>query len=123
MCENDAWDLAALLDMDGMRGEIGGGYWYKIEARAVARSPEMPHGVRYSLTLHAVDGPRVFGIDNAHAPDVTGGRRGPGRLRKVEYDHRHLGERVSYYEYVSAADLLADFFAAVDRILEAKGKS
>lgn len=118
---DDPWDLRTLLDMDGQCGEVGGGYCFKIEARMVPPSPAVPHGVRYSLTLHTMDGPRVFGIDNAHAPKVTGERRGPGRVRRVEFDHQHLGSRVSFYEYVSAEDLLTDFFAKVDAILKERG--
>lgn len=117
----DQWGLQTLLDMDGERGEVGGGYWFKIEARRVSPSPAVPHGVKYSLTLHALDGPRVFGIDNAHAPKVTGERRGPGRVRRVEFDHQHLGPKVSFYEYISAEDLLNDFFATVDGLLREKG--
>lgn len=117
----DQWDLQTLLDMNGQCGEVGGGYWFKIEAHAVAPSPAVPHGVKYSLTLHTFDGPRVFGIDNAHAPKVTGERKGPGRVRRVEFDHEHEGRRVSFYEYVSATDLLTDFFAKVDVILKEKG--
>ena len=107
--------------MDGQRGDVGGGYWFKIEARAVPQSPAVPHGVKYSLTLHVMEGPRIFGIDNAHAPKVTGERRGPGRVRRVEFDHQHLGQRVSFYEYVSAQDLLTDFFAKVDEMLKERG--
>lgn len=117
----DQWGLQSLLDMNGQCGEVGGGYWFKIEAHAAATSPAVPHGVKYSLTLHAMDGPRIYGIDNAHAPKVTGERKGPGRVRRVEFDHQHLGRKVSFYEYVSAADLLTDFFAKVDAILQEKG--
>jgi len=117
----ETWDLQTLLDLDGQRGEAGGGYWYKIDAHAVPRSPAVPHGVKYSLTLHAPDGPRIFGIDNAHAPKLSGGRKAPGRVRRAEFDHRHQGSRVISYDYVSAADLLSDFFAGVDAILKEKG--
>lgn len=120
---SDQWGLQTLLDMDGQRGEVGGGYWFKIEARAVPVSPAIPHGIKYSLTLHALDGPRVFGIDNAHAPKVTGERRGPGRVRRVEFDHQHVDRMIHFYEYISAEDLLKDFFAKVDALLHAKGVS
>lgn len=106
--------LDALLAMDGSVGEIGGGWWYKIEARPVAASSERPFGVKYSLTLHTPSGERVFGIDNAH-PVTEGG--GPGRRRRLEWDHKHRSGRVVIYEYVSAADLLADFFETVDWIM------
>ncbi len=118
---DEDWGLQHLLDMDGQRGEVGGGYWYKIEAHRVPPTPAVPHGIKYSLTLHALDGPRVFGIDNAHPPKVTGERRGPGRVRRIEYDHQHLGGKVSFYEYVSAEDLLTDFFGKVDAVLQEKG--
>ncbi|MGN7612859.1 toxin-antitoxin system TumE family protein [Magnetococcales bacterium HHB-1] len=42
------------------------GYWYKIEAQKVKITPQRPHGIRYSLTLHTKRGERIFGIDNAH---------------------------------------------------------
>jgi hypothetical protein len=29
-------------------------------------TPERPHGLKYSLTLHAEDGARLLGFDNAH---------------------------------------------------------
>lgn len=32
----------------------------------VAASSERPHGIKYSLTLHAPDGTRLLGFDNAH---------------------------------------------------------
>ncbi|CAO3416129.1 hypothetical protein [Azospirillum endophyticum] len=118
---DDQWGLRTLLDMDGQRGEVGGGYWFKIEAHAVPPSRAVPHGVKYSLTLHVMEGPRIFGIDNAHAPKVTGERRGPGRVRRIEYDHQHLGQKVSFYEYVSAQDLPTDFFAKVDAIVKERG--
>jgi len=118
---DDQWGLHTLLDMNGHRGEIGGGYWFKIEAREVPPSPAVPHGIKYSLTLHGMNGPRIFGIDNAHAPNVTGERSGPGRVRRVTFDHLHLGSKVSFYEYVSAEDLLTDFFAKADAVLKEKG--
>ena len=116
MSEDD-WTLDTLLDMVGI-GEVGGGYWYKIEAQRVVPSCQRPHGIKYSLTLHASSGERLFGIDNAHG--ITEGS-GPGKKRPVEWDHEHQGEMLRIYDYVTAADLLADFFAQVDRILERKG--
>ena len=113
----DDWTLETLLDMVGI-GEVGGGYWYKIEAQRVAPSRQRPHGVKYSLTLHAPSGERLLGIDNAHG--ITDGG-GPGRKRPVEWDHEHQGDMIRIYDYASAADLLADFFADVDRLLDRKG--
>lgn len=111
------WSLETLLDMVGI-GEVGGGYWYKIEAERVVVSRQRPHGIKYSLTLHAASGERLFGIDNAHGITEGGG---PGKKRPVEWDHEHRDEMIRIYDYVSAAELLADFFAGVDRILDRKG--
>lgn len=107
-----------MLCMDGEVHEIGGGLWFKIKAKRVEPTPERPHGIAYSLTLHDAGNRRIFAIDNAHA--VSEGS-GPGRRSPVEYDHRHKGERVTPYEYRSAADLLGDFFEAVDRELDDRG--
>lgn len=59
--------LATLLDLDGQVIEQEAGYWIKIEARLVAASEAVQHGIRYSLTLHDGNGTRVLGYDNAHA--------------------------------------------------------
>ncbi len=58
--------IEALLDLDGSILDQGGGYWIKIEAKKVAVSVEIPHGIRYSLTLHQPSGRRILGYDNAH---------------------------------------------------------
>ncbi len=60
--------LEYLLALDGEVLVQEGGYWVKIEARQMARSREVRHGIRYSLTLHDSSGVRVLGFDNAHAP-------------------------------------------------------
>jgi hypothetical protein len=48
------------------------GYWIKIEAWEVKVTAAIPHGVRYSLTLHAPSGKRLLGYDNAHAVKSKG---------------------------------------------------
>ena len=52
------------------------GHWVKFVAMRVEPTPERPHGLVYSLTLHASDGTRLVGFDNAHSARE---RRGPGR--------------------------------------------
>jgi len=81
----------------------------------VPESPEKPHGLDYSLTLHDGEGQRILGFDNAHA--IKEGY-GPGAKTRIEYDHTHKGERVRFYEYTDAATLLSDFWTEADRILE-----
>lgn len=107
--------LLYLLDLDGEILVQEGGYWVKIEARTCEVSPQVPHGISYSLTLHDRYGQRVLGFDNAHAPPK--GRKGC-YVRRVEYDHWHPdGLTIEAYEFTDAGKLLEDFFAAVDRIL------
>lgn len=60
------------------------GYWIKIEAWEVKASMSIPHGIRYSLTLHNPRGVRILGYDNAHSPKFSGYTN-----RKLPYDHRH----------------------------------
>ncbi|HYC03318.1 MAG TPA: DUF6516 family protein [Azospirillaceae bacterium] len=111
--------LDTLLELDGMRLVLtGDGHWAKIDVVRVPAPPERPHGIAYSLTLHAPDDERLLGYDNAH-PVKSG--RGPGAARPVAYDHRHGATEARPYGYRSAADLLADFWADVDRMLNKRG--
>jgi Family of unknown function (DUF6516) len=111
--------LSYLLDLDGEILVQEGGYWVKIEARICKASPQMPHGISYSLTLHDPSGERVLGFDNAHAPPKE--RKGFA-ARRVEYDHWHPdGRAIEAYEFTDAGKLLEDFFGAVDRVLTDKG--
>ncbi|MGB4336468.1 MAG: DUF6516 family protein [Chromatiaceae bacterium] len=90
----------------------------KIEARTVTPSEHVPHGIRYSLTLHEPYGKRILGYDNAHGikPAKQGGFSG---RRVLDHDHKHrdsTDEGVPY-AFQDAHQLLADFFAEVDRVL------
>ncbi len=58
--------IDTLLDLHDQVIDQGSGYWIKIEAWQVFISEEIPHGVRYSLTLHEPYGKRILGYDNAH---------------------------------------------------------
>lgn len=105
--------LETLLDLDGHVFFQPTGEWTKIEARRVEASEGCPHGVKYSLTLHRRSGERLLGYDNAHAVDTH---------RKIEWDHKHIEEKILPYKYVDAGTLLADFFADVNRWLEDEHK-
>jgi Family of unknown function (DUF6516) len=110
--------IATLLDLHQEVIDQGDGYWVKIEAWEVCVSEAVPHGVRYSLTLHNPRGLRILGYDNAHAVKMRSGYSG----RKLAYDHKHssakdLGIR---YEFKDAHKLLCDFFEDVDRALIAE---
>lgn len=58
--------LEFLLAFDGRIHHLEKGYWIKFEITRVAASPERPHGLSYSFTLHGPGGRRLVGFDNAH---------------------------------------------------------
>ena len=94
------------------------GHWVKFVVLRIEPTRERPHGLSYSLTLHAPDGTRLVGFDNAHP---VRDRRGPGRRQRAERDHRHRLRTVRRYEYRDAATLLADFWKEVDQVLREGG--
>ena len=112
--------LELLMDLDGLNFSQEGGYWVKYDVSAVEKTPERPHGIKYSLTLHDPQGVRIFGIDNAHRPKK---RRGPAArsTRPKAADHLHRGGRVYTYEFEGAETLLADFDKGVNAALKRKG--
>jgi Family of unknown function (DUF6516) len=106
--------LDTLLDLDGQVLVIDeAGYWVKFVVNQVAATPDKPHGLDYTLTLHGPDGERLVGFDNAH--HVTGHR---GRAAK---DHKHRLRMVRAYEYTDAAALLAAFWQEVESVMREKG--
>lgn len=109
--------IDTLLDLHGSILDQGGGYWIKIEAWRVEASAEIPHGIRYSLTLHEPYGRRVLGYDNAHAVKPPKKFKYAGRIRAYDHRHRHGSDQGVPYEFINAQQLLSDFFADVDRIL------
>jgi hypothetical protein len=110
----------ALLDLDGQIFVLDakGSYSVRFSVQRVERSPERPHGLNYSLTLHGPKGQRLIGFDNAHSVRKS---RGPGGRHAGPADHRHRLDEARPYRYKNAATLLADFWAEVDRYLEEKG--
>lgn len=120
MTKNCDYSLELLIDLNGLSFAQEGGYWIKYEVSAVKKTPEKPHGIKYSLTLHDPQGERIFGIDNAHPPKK---RRGPAaKCRRPEAaDHFHRGGRVFTYEFKDAETLLADFDKGVNAALKRKG--
>ena len=113
--------LETLLLLDGELYDQGAGHWIRIQAWPVPPSRHIPHGIRYSLTLHNRYGTRLMGYDNAHGVRLPGRTRFTGR--KVPYAHRHRHTRCCGvpYEFTSADQLLADFFDEVDRFLKKAG--
>lgn len=119
MHQNDPC-LEVLIDLDGMTYYYDSGYWIKYQARRVQVSPEIPHGIRYSLTLHNPDGQRIFGIDNAHSPTPL---RKTYAVRKVTWDHQHQRERIVPFDFECIEELLDEFERNVDKILKTITKS
>ena len=107
--------LDVLLDLDGrvLVVDPEGGHWVRFVVTRVAASPEKPHGLNYSLTLHGPDGKQLVGFDNAHP--VARQRRGEAK------DHRRRRLTIKAYEYRDAATLLGDFWKTVDAVLREKG--
>jgi len=58
--------LEFLLAFDGRIHHLEKGYWLKFEIARVTATTNRPHGLSYSFTLHAPDGTRLVGFDNAH---------------------------------------------------------
>ena len=112
--------LENLLDLDGDIYVIDetAGYWVKFAVRRVTPTPERPHGVEYSLTMHDSSNRRLVGFDNAHpVPGAKRSQRGVGRA----YDHWHRLGTARPYPYENAAKLVSDFWEAVDKVLKLKG--
>lgn len=110
--------IDTLIDLHDQVIEQNGGYWIKIEAWKVKATEDIPHGIRYSLTLHEPYGRRMLGYDNAHAIKPPKKFKYAGRMLTYDHKHRHVSDKGVPYEFQNAAQLLADFFAEVDRILK-----
>ena len=110
--------LDVLLLLNGEIFPMENGYWTKIEAKIVDANEHIPHGIKYSLTLHDPNNTRILGYDNAHG--IKSKKRKYGAKRLV-WDHRHERRNVDPYEFDDAVQLLEDFWADVERMLaEAK---
>ena len=73
---------------------------------------QKPHGLDYSLTMHAPDGTRLVGFDNAH---LVKGKRTTG------HDHKHRLRRAKPYAYRDAGALVADFWTEVEAVMREQG--
>jgi hypothetical protein len=107
--------LDTLLELDGQVLVVDpeGHHCVRFVVTAVPVSPEKPHGIDYSLTLHGPDGGRLVGFDNAHP--VAKQKRGSPQ------DHSHRLRTVKAYQYRDAAALLTDFWETVDEVLRERG--
>ena len=108
--------LETLLELDGSVFEQEAGFWIKIEAKKVTPSVAIPHGIKYSLTLHDRKGARVLGYDNAHGLDPSG-KRFKGRRLVYDHKHRTATDKGVSYSFATPQQLLQDFFAECDRVI------
>ena len=112
--------LTTLLELDGEILDQGYGYWVEIRAWSVAPTRDIPHGLRYALTLHDARGKRIMGFDNAHAPKKPKKFRYAGQKLPYDHRHRHASDKGAPYGFKDAYQLLKDFFEEVDRVLKAR---
>ncbi|MDC0662435.1 toxin-antitoxin system TumE family protein [Marinobacter sp. SS21] len=121
MVEEDP-GLENLLALDGQMFAPKEGYLLKFEVKRVDPTPERPHGISYSLTVHDSSGERIYGMDNAHSVKVgKSGHRG----RATEFDHVHQEGpkgKVRPYHYTDAQTLLDDFYKAAWRCMGMEGE-
>jgi hypothetical protein len=112
--------LEFLLAFDGRVHHLEEGYWLKFEIKRVEATDERPHGLSYSFTLHAPDGRRLVGFDNAHGVAARGSRF---KRRPRSNDHWHRTERDPGrpYAFKGAETLIDDFFGEVERVLSEHG--
>ena len=115
--------IEALLDLHNQIIDQGDGYWVKIEAWVVVVSADIPHGIRYSLTLHEPYGKRILGYDNAHAVKPPKKFKYAGVRLPYDHKHRHISDIGVPYAFKDAHQLLSDFFVEVDRVLKKVRKS
>ena len=114
------YGLEFLLDFDGRIHHLEAGYWLKFEIKRVESTSERPHGLSYSFTLHAPDGTRLVGFDNAHSVPAKGARF---KRAQPASDHWHRTENDAGrpYAFKDAESLVDDFFDEVERVLRERG--
>ena len=110
--------IATLIDLHDQIIDQGNGYWIKIEAWRVEPSAFVPHGIRYSLTLHEPYGKRILGYDNAHAVKPPKKFKFAGMRLPYDHKHRHVSDKGVPYSFADAHQLLIDFFQEVDQVLQ-----
>jgi len=91
----DVTGLSVLLEMDGEVFQMDNGYWTKISVKRVVPDEHIPHGIKYSLTLHDRSNKRVMGYDNAHGIK-PGNKKYSGKI--IVWDHKHNKEKIQIYE-------------------------
>jgi hypothetical protein len=112
--------LEFLLAFDGRVHHLEEGYWIKFEVKRAVATNERPHGLSYSFTLHAPNGRRLVGFDNAHAVAPIGSRF-KKRSRTNDHWHRAAHDPGRPYAFRDVETLIDDFFNEVERVLAERG--
>jgi hypothetical protein len=114
------YGLEFLLAFDARIHHLENGYWLKFEIKRVEASKRRPHGLSYSFTLHAPDGTRLVGFDNAHGVPARGSRF---KVVPSASDHWHRTESDPGrpYAFKNAETLIEDFFNEVEKVLGERG--
>lgn len=110
----DDHGLKSLLDLDGEIFMMDDKHWVKFECHLVKKNKHIPHGIKYSLTLHDKDNARILGYDNAH----NSAKQKKFTAKRISWDHKHEKERVTTYDFFTADQLLIDFWKDVNAILK-----
>jgi hypothetical protein len=114
------YGLEFLLAFDGRIHHLEEGYWLKFEIKRVEASKARPHGLVYSFTLHAPDGMRLVGFDNAHGVPARGSLSKPA-LKASDHWHRTEHDPGRRYAFTDAETLIDDLFDEVERVLGERG--
>jgi len=116
--DNRNQELEFLLELDGVRFMVNEllGFWVKFSVKQIPPNKFVPHGIKYSLSLHDRNNNRIIGFDNAHS--VTEGiNRYSKDYHSYDHKHRYKGDKGKYYKYTSAAKLVEDFWLEVDKVI------
>jgi hypothetical protein len=115
-------DLAVeyFLELDGTVHFVDEKCKYRVEIKAKRTdvTPERPHGLSYSLTLHNEKHERILGFDNAHPVPAN---KGPSGKKHKFDDHKHRYGRTRIYKFEDTNKLLSDFYASVEQIMKEGG--
>lgn len=106
--------LETLLQLDGEVFPMDNGFWVKFKVHRTPKNNHIPHGIKYSLTLHDRYNRRIVGYDNGHGIKPPKKKKFSGN-RQV-WDHKHQKSVVRPYEFESAYQLLEDFWNDVNNI-------
>jgi hypothetical protein len=113
------YGLEFLLAFDERVHHLEKGYYLKFEIKRVEATKNRPHGLSYSFTLHAPEGTRLVGFDNAHKVAAKGSSKRRGE--PTDHWHRMEDDPGRPYRFKDAETLVDDFFNEVERVLRDRG--